>query len=132
MGKVRAQQGFFTIERTCPNCQGGLPHNEFPQTCDECGFEVEVFLTREDAAEAIYRLENDCDAMSALSFSWISRRRPTIRLISRTKSRPSPSTLMHPRGTAFFVEIPGRPSAPSVSAREKICFYGTVFQSARC
>jgi len=23
MGRVRAQQGFFTIERTCPTCQGG-------------------------------------------------------------------------------------------------------------
>src|SRR5690606_16628927 len=22
MGKVRAQQGFFTVERTCPNCSG--------------------------------------------------------------------------------------------------------------
>jgi molecular chaperone DnaJ len=22
MGKVRAQQGFFTVERTCPNCNG--------------------------------------------------------------------------------------------------------------
>ena len=22
MGKVRAQQGFFTVERTCPSCQG--------------------------------------------------------------------------------------------------------------
>src|SRR5207244_1837091 len=25
MGKVRAQQGFFTIERTCPNCRGPVP-----------------------------------------------------------------------------------------------------------
>ena len=54
----------FDDRFSCPNCQEGLPHNEFPQTCDECGFEVEVFLTREDAAEAIIRLENDCDAIT--------------------------------------------------------------------
>ncbi|QDL90880.1 molecular chaperone DnaJ [Paroceanicella profunda] len=35
MGKVRAQQGFFTIERTCPTCagQGQIIKNK----CTECG-----------------------------------------------------------------------------------------------
>ena len=33
-GKVRAQQGFFTIERTCPTCQGAGKVIETP--CREC------------------------------------------------------------------------------------------------
>jgi molecular chaperone DnaJ len=34
-GKVRAQQGFFTIERTCPTCQGGGRVIDKP--CRSCG-----------------------------------------------------------------------------------------------
>jgi molecular chaperone DnaJ len=34
-GKVRAQQGFFTIERTCPNCHGRGEVIDDP--CDSCG-----------------------------------------------------------------------------------------------
>ena len=34
-GKVRAQQGFFTIERTCPNCQG--IGQIIKNACAECG-----------------------------------------------------------------------------------------------
>jgi molecular chaperone DnaJ len=34
-GKVRASQGFFTIERTCPTCQGRGETIETP--CDKCG-----------------------------------------------------------------------------------------------
>lgn len=34
-GKVRAQQGFFTIERTCPSCNGAGRIIENP--CKECG-----------------------------------------------------------------------------------------------
>lgn len=34
-GKVRAQQGFFTIERTCPTCGGGGQVIEHP--CRACG-----------------------------------------------------------------------------------------------
>ena len=55
---------FFDDRFSCPNCQAGLPHTEFPQTCDECGFEVEVFLTREDAVEAIRVFEEDSDAIT--------------------------------------------------------------------
>ena len=33
-GKIRAQQGFFTIERTCPNCQGAGQMIENP--CRDC------------------------------------------------------------------------------------------------
>ncbi|MFP6759561.1 MAG: molecular chaperone DnaJ [Alphaproteobacteria bacterium] len=37
-GKVRAQQGFFTIERTCPSCQGAGRVIENPcQTCHGSG-----------------------------------------------------------------------------------------------
>ena len=37
-GKVRAQQGFFTIERTCPNCQGrGEVISEPCSTCNGAG-----------------------------------------------------------------------------------------------
>jgi molecular chaperone DnaJ len=37
-GKVRASQGFFTIERTCPNCQGRGETIEDPcQTCRGAG-----------------------------------------------------------------------------------------------
>jgi molecular chaperone DnaJ len=37
-GKVRASQGFFTIERTCPNCQGRGETIEDPcQTCQGSG-----------------------------------------------------------------------------------------------
>ncbi len=35
MGKVRAQQGFFTIERTCPSCHGNGRVIKDP--CRECG-----------------------------------------------------------------------------------------------
>ena len=34
-GKVRASQGFFTIERTCPNCQGRGEMIQDP--CETCG-----------------------------------------------------------------------------------------------
>ncbi len=38
MGKVRASQGFFTIERTCPTCQGRGEVIEDPcQTCSGAG-----------------------------------------------------------------------------------------------
>ena len=35
MGKVRAQQGFFTVERTCPTCQGAGQMINNP--CKACG-----------------------------------------------------------------------------------------------
>jgi len=35
MGKVRAQQGFFTVERTCPTCQGAGQMINDP--CKSCG-----------------------------------------------------------------------------------------------
>jgi len=35
MGKVRAQQGFFTVERTCPTCQGAGQMVNNP--CKSCG-----------------------------------------------------------------------------------------------
>ena len=35
MGKVRAQQGFFTVERTCPTCQGAGQTIKNP--CQTCG-----------------------------------------------------------------------------------------------
>ncbi|KAF0676372.1 molecular chaperone DnaJ [Profundibacterium mesophilum] len=35
MGKVRAQQGFFTVERTCPTCSGAGQIIKNP--CSECG-----------------------------------------------------------------------------------------------
>ncbi|MBY6049502.1 molecular chaperone DnaJ [Vannielia litorea] len=35
MGKVRAQQGFFTVERTCPTCGGLGQHIKNP--CKACG-----------------------------------------------------------------------------------------------
>ena len=35
MGKVRAQQGFFTVERTCPTCGGSGQIVQNP--CDNCG-----------------------------------------------------------------------------------------------
>ncbi|WP_371170121.1 molecular chaperone DnaJ [Aliiroseovarius sp. 2305UL8-7] len=35
MGKVRAQQGFFTVERTCPTCQGTGQMIQNP--CKSCG-----------------------------------------------------------------------------------------------
>src|SRR5205823_3728251 len=34
-GRVRAQQGFFTIERTCPSCHGGGRVIDNP--CRSCG-----------------------------------------------------------------------------------------------
>jgi|SRR5579871_2046353 len=38
MGKVRAQQGFFTIERTCPNCRGTGRYVRTPcKTCSGAG-----------------------------------------------------------------------------------------------
>lgn len=49
---------------SCPNCEAELPHNEFPQTCLECGFLIEVFFTREDAAAAIASIADDADAIT--------------------------------------------------------------------
>ena len=55
---------FFDDRFSCPNCQEALPHSEFPQTCEECGFLVEVFLTREDAFDTICSLEEDDDVIT--------------------------------------------------------------------
>jgi molecular chaperone DnaJ len=42
MGRVRAQQGFFTLERTCPNCQGtGTVIKDPCQTCQGSGRQQE-------------------------------------------------------------------------------------------
>lgn len=54
---------FYDDRFSCPNCQEALPHSEFPQTCVECGFVVEVFMTREEAASALVFLEQDPDAI---------------------------------------------------------------------
>ncbi|MFD1510081.1 molecular chaperone DnaJ [Lacimonas salitolerans] len=44
MGKVRAQQGFFTIERTCPTC-GGLGQT-IKNPCKSCGGQGRVHKDR--------------------------------------------------------------------------------------
>ncbi|MCQ8183970.1 molecular chaperone DnaJ [Parvularcula maris] len=43
-GRVRAQQGFFTVERTCPTCQGQGEIITAP--CDNCGGQGRVRKTR--------------------------------------------------------------------------------------
>ena len=43
-GKVRAQQGFFTVERTCPACQGQGQIISSP--CDDCGGQGRVQKNR--------------------------------------------------------------------------------------
>lgn len=43
-GRVRAQQGFFTIERTCPTCQGQGQAIKNP--CKKCGGEGRIQKTR--------------------------------------------------------------------------------------
>lgn len=53
---------------SCPNCDAGLPHDQFPQTCDDCGFLVEVFLTREDALAAIREHGLDEDAITSQAY----------------------------------------------------------------
>jgi hypothetical protein len=60
----------------CPNCENPLPHDEFPQTCLECGFTIEVFLSREDAHEAISRIEEDKESITTpsnyvFSLGWV-------------------------------------------------------------
>jgi hypothetical protein len=55
---------FYDDRFSCPNCQEALQHSDFPQTCDDCGFIVEVFLTREDALEAISGFEEDSDSIT--------------------------------------------------------------------
>jgi len=54
----------FDDRFSCPNCEEALPYDEFPQTCEECGFLVEVFLTREDAVQAMGLLAEDSDAIT--------------------------------------------------------------------
>ncbi len=49
---------------SCPNCAEALPFNTFPQTCDECGFRVEVFKSREEAGVALKHLALDPDAIT--------------------------------------------------------------------
>lgn len=44
MGKVRAQQGFFTVERTCPTCSGVGQIIQNP--CSNCGGEGRVHKDR--------------------------------------------------------------------------------------
>jgi hypothetical protein len=58
----------FDDRFSCPNCEAGLPHDQFPQTCEACGFLVEVFLTREDAAAAIADLGLDEDAIASATY----------------------------------------------------------------
>ena len=48
----------------CPNCENPLPHDEFPQTCLECGFTIEVFLSRDDAQEALAAHEENPDSIT--------------------------------------------------------------------
>ena len=48
----------------CPNCENALPHDEFPQTCLECGFTIEVFLSKDDAAHAVNVLEEEKDSIT--------------------------------------------------------------------
>jgi hypothetical protein len=49
---------------SCPNCTAALPFNTFPQTCEDCGFLVEVFATRPDALRAMKTFEEDSDAIT--------------------------------------------------------------------
>ena len=72
------KHGFERYDDTfaCPNCENPLPHDEFPQTCLECGFTIEVFLRREDAHEAINRIEEDKDSITTpstyvFSLGWV-------------------------------------------------------------
>lgn len=44
MGKVRAQQGFFTVERTCPTCNGAGQTIKDP--CTKCGGQGRVQTTK--------------------------------------------------------------------------------------
>lgn len=55
----------FDDRFSCPNCQSGLPFDEFPQTCEDCGFLVEVFKTREEAGVAMATFEADPDAITS-------------------------------------------------------------------
>jgi hypothetical protein len=55
---------YYDDRFSCPNCQEALPYSEFPQTCEECGFLVEVFLSREDAVRAMERFEEDTNAIT--------------------------------------------------------------------
>ena len=55
---------FYDDRFSCPNCQAALPHSDFPQTCEECGFLVEVFLTRDDAERAMLSFDEDADAIT--------------------------------------------------------------------
>ena len=55
---------FYDDRFSCPNCQEALPHSEVPQTCDDCGFIIEVFLSREDAVEAMCNFEEDPDSIT--------------------------------------------------------------------
>ncbi|GGY47309.1 molecular chaperone DnaJ [Parvularcula lutaonensis] len=43
-GRVRAQQGFFTVERTCPTCQG--QGEVIADPCENCGGQGRVRKTR--------------------------------------------------------------------------------------
>lgn len=43
-GRVRAQQGFFTVERTCPTCQG--QGQVIADPCDNCGGQGRVRKSR--------------------------------------------------------------------------------------
>ena len=53
---------------SCPNCDEALPFDEFPQTCEECGFLVEVFLTREDSLSAAADLQQDSDVITSNAY----------------------------------------------------------------
>lgn len=55
---------YYDDRFSCPNCQEALPKSEFPQTCEECGFVVEVFLTRDDAVDAMLEFEEDSDSIT--------------------------------------------------------------------
>ena len=47
----------------CPNCESRLPHDDIPQTCEECGFTIEVFVSKEEAARAVRRIERGSESI---------------------------------------------------------------------
>ena len=111
-GRVRAAQGFFSIERTCPTCQG--KGSVITDPCDEC--RKKLVRATYAVRLVLFVVATNCRFASRerICRSQTRRRRRNLRRrISRPRRPPrsSPRRLPHSRGSSASRPIPGsRPS----------------------
>jgi len=95
-GRVRAQQGFFAVERTCPTCQGRGEIIENP--CSGCGGAGRVTRERTLSVNIPAGVED--------GFAWLAKERRAcvagLRAISICFCRSSPTDFTNARALTFM------------------------------